>query len=175
MSSGQFFNFDLFQSIVKALYVASLCYGFVSDVKSLRIPNVVSLSVAALFFAHYFSAPASGAIAPHLIAAGGAFLFMFAVYAAGFMGAGDVKLIGALMLWAGVRDGPAFLLLMSLTGGLIAFVLLLARKVTLARPSTTRYIPSRRLRVWTRLGIFPYGTAICTAGLILMPAFFQPR
>ena len=153
---------------------ATLCYGGVSDIRHLRIPNAVSLIAIALFFLHYWLSPAAGGLAPHLWAFGIAFLVTFGLYAAGFMGAGDVKLISALMLWGGVRDGPDFLVVMALIGGLLAGLLLALRKAMAVWPAVKQYIPSRRVKAWARRGIFPYGIAICVAGLLFIPSFFAP-
>ncbi|MFZ0572412.1 MAG: prepilin peptidase [Rhodomicrobium sp.] len=159
------------QSVIEIIFAAALCYGFYSDVRRLQIPNAVSLIVLALFFFNYWLVP-SGTLTQHLLAGGIAFALTFGLYVASAMGAGDVKLISALMLWGGVKDGPAFLLIMTLIGGLFAGLLLAVRKSMAVWPSIHSYIPSRRLKAWARRGIFPYGVAICIAGLILMPSFF---
>jgi len=158
--------------MVETAYAAALCYGFISDVRSLKIPNAVCLGVLALFFLNYWLLTPQDGIAQHLIAGGAAFAVTFAIYAAGIMGAGDVKLISALMLWAGSRDGLAFLIVMTFIGGLMAGLLLILQKAMALWPAASRYIKPKRLKTWARLGIFPYGIAICAAGLILMPSFF---
>ncbi len=166
------FSPDVLNIIIKAIYAAALCYGCISDIKSLKIPNSVSGVVLVLFFVNYWLMDPQESIKQHIAVGGGAFVLTFALYALGYMGAGDVKLISALMLWAGPKDGLTFLVIMTMVGGLLAALLLIARKSMALWPSTYHYIPSRRLKSWAKLGIFPYGIAICTAGLILMPAFF---
>jgi prepilin peptidase CpaA len=158
--------------LLKILYAGALCYGCVSDIKSLKIPNAVFLAVLALFLLNYWFFAPSHDLTGHFLSAGLALLLGFVIYALGAMGAGDIKLIAALMLWAGTRDGLAFLFVMAMVGGLCAGVLLITRKLIAVWPSTYKYIPSRRLKNWATRGIFPYGIAICTAGLLLMPAFF---
>jgi prepilin peptidase CpaA len=160
------------QTILMVLYAGALFYGFASDVKSLKIPNAVSIAVLALFFLNYGLLGSPQDISKHLLTGGCALILGFVIYALGFMGAGDIKLIAALMLWAGPRDAYAFLVVMALIGGLFAALLLVTRKVIITWPSASRYIPSRRLKNWATRGIVPYGIAICTAGLILMPPFF---
>ena len=164
-----------FQFVIMIMYAAALCYGCASDVKGLKIPNAVSVIVLALFFLNWWIASPAEDLTKHLIIAGVALFLGFGIYVAGFMGAGDIKLITALMLWAGTRDGFAFLIAMTLIGGVFASLLLITRKSMAVWPSAESYIPSRRLRTWAQRGIFPYGIAICTAGLILMPAFFAAR
>ncbi len=162
------------QAGIKIVFAAALCYGCLSDIRRLRIPDAVSLTVIALFILNRLLEAGPGSLAPHLWVGGGAFLFTFGLYLAGLMGAGDVKLISALMLWGGTRDGPAFLIVMALIGGLIAALLLLLRLSMAAWPAIKPYIPSRRVKAWARRRIFPYGIAICVAGLLFIPAFFAP-
>ena len=161
-----------FQIVIKIMYAAALSYGLISDIKSLKIPNAVSVIVLALFFLNWWVAAPAEDLTKHLIVAGATLFLGFGIYVAGFMGAGDIKLITALMLWAGTRDGFDFLIVMTLIGGVFASLLLIARKSMAVWPSAQSYIPSRRMRMWAQRGIFPYGIAICTAGLLLMPSFF---
>jgi prepilin peptidase CpaA len=174
MHPAQFFDSETAQTIIKVMYAATLSYGCISDIKSLKIPNAVSVLVIALFFLNFSPVPIAG-LASHLYVAGGALLVGFGLYAAGIMGAGDIKLISALMLWAGPRDAVAFLIVMTFVGGLFAGLLLMARTAMIVWPRAHRYIPSRRLRTWAQRGIFPYGIAICTAGLLLTRSFFAPH
>ncbi len=132
--------------------------------------------ILALFLLNYLLlAEPSYGFKNHIIVAAVALFLSFGVYAAGFMGAGDVKLISVLMAWAGPSGAYAFLLVMTLAGGAFATLLLIVRKSMATWPSVRDYIPSRRIRTWAQRGIFPYGIAICTAGLVLMPSFFAQR
>ncbi len=157
---------------IMIMLAATLCYACITDIKHLRIPDTVPLTVVALFFLNYWLRGAPDGLAPHLWVGAAAFLVFFGVYLLGPFGGGDVKLIGALMLWAGVRDGPDFLTIMAFTGGIIAVLLLALRKAMAVWPGIKPYIPSRRLKAWARRGIFPYGVPICVAGLICIPLFF---
>ncbi|MGB9164629.1 MAG: prepilin peptidase [Rhodomicrobium sp.] len=161
-----------FQIIIKTLYAATLCYGCASDIKRLKIPNAVSVIVLALFLLNYLLFGPTDGLTKHIFVAGSALLLGFGIFAAGLMGAGDIKLISALMLWAGPQNGFVFLIIMTFAGGLFAGLLMITRTSMAVWPSAQNYIPSRRLRTWAQRGIFPYGIAICTAGLLLMPSFF---
>ncbi len=172
MQSITFLDFQTFQLIIKVSYAAVLFYGCVWDIRRLQIPNAVSLALLALFFVNYALLPWPERLAPHIGAGVVTFLLTFALYAGGLLGAGDVKLISVLMVWGGLKDGPAFLIIMTLIGGLLAGTLLILKQILTRWPAAYRYIPSRRLRNWAGRGIFPYGIAICIAGLILMPSYF---
>lgn len=73
-----------------------------------------------------------------------------AAFAAGLMGGGDVKLIGALALWFPPSVLFQFLLMMSLIGGGVAAAMLVQRK-----------LKSGEVEV-------PYGVAIAAAGLLAL-------
>jgi prepilin peptidase CpaA len=162
------------QAGAKIVLAAALCYGCISDIGRLRIPDSVWLIAIATFFFNYWLGAAPEGLAPHLWAGGIAFAFTFGIYLTGVLGAGDVKLISALALWAGLRDGMAFMIVMALIGGLLALLLLALRKSMARWPAIKPYIPSRRLKAWARRRIYPYGIAICLTGLIFIPTFFAP-
>ena len=83
---------------------------------------------------------------------------VFAAFAAafhfGWMGGGDVKMIGALALWLPLQPLMWMLVVMSLLGGVLTVVLLIDRAV---RPRTTP------IEV-------PYGVAIAIAALLVLRA-----
>lgn len=73
-------------------------------------------------------------------------------FAAGWMGGGDVKLIGALALWLPLGPFVTLLMVMSLAGGALTLLLLVER----------RWRPAERpLEI-------PYGVAIAFAGLLAL-------
>jgi len=163
------------QASAKIVLAAALCYGCISDIRRLRIPDSVWLIVIATFFFNYWlRGGAPEGLAPHLWAGAIAFALTYSVYLAGILSGGDVKLISALALWGGLRDGMAFMIVMALIGGLLALLLLALRKSMARWPAIEPYVPSRRLKAWARRRIYPYGIAICLAGLIFIPTFFAP-
>jgi prepilin peptidase CpaA len=174
MLSGAPSGIAALEAGIEIVFAVMLCYACVTDIRRLRIPDAVPLTVVALFFLNYWLRGAPDALAPHLWVGGTAFLLFLGLYLLGGFGAGDVKLIGALMLWAGARDGLDFLTVMAFTGGIIAVLLMALRKAMTVWPAVKAYIPSRRLKAWARRRIFPYGVPICVAGLICIPLFFAP-
>jgi prepilin peptidase CpaA len=163
---------DALTLLVKIAYASALCYGCVCDIRRLQIPNAVSLMLLMLFFFSHWAIGTPPELKQHILAALVVFLAMFGLALAGLIGGGDAKLIGALMLWGGVRDGPPFLIAMAFLGGGLALLLLVTQKALARWPALHRFIPSRRFKMWAQRGIFPYGIAICLAGLLMMPAFF---
>ena len=80
------------------------------------------------------------------------FLIFVAVFAAGWMGGGDVKLIGALALWLPPEALATMLVVMSIAGGAVTLVMLVEHRL-------------RRRGSGTAIEV-PYGIAIAAAGLI---------
>jgi prepilin peptidase CpaA len=137
-----------------------------SDVKSFRIPNLLVAAVACLGIARLIVI-GDPSVALYTVGASVPLLIVgFVLFAQGFVGAGDVKLITATALLVGYHDLPAFLLFMGICGALISLaVLVIQRYLPLyAGPRLAVLLPKARLAV-------PYGVAIATAGSVTL--FFQ--
>ena len=110
-----------------AAAAACALIGSVTDVKSRRIPNLIT--VPAFFFGlllHLFLGgwkQMLSSLAAGLICG----LIFLVFYIAGGMGAGDVKLITAVGCIAGISHIAYILVLTAITGGAMALVLALAR------------------------------------------------
>lgn len=76
-------------------------------------------------------------------------------FAAGMMGGGDVKLIGALALWLPLQPLLTMLIVMSIAGGVVTLVMMI----------------EHRLRRSDGVLEVPYGVAIAFAGLL---SFHEP-
>jgi prepilin peptidase CpaA len=104
---------------------AVLTFACISDVRSRRIPNVLTFSAIAC--ALVFHALTDGLSAAGWSLAGcflGAALF-FPMFALRGMGAGDVKLLAAVGAWLGPSQVAMVALAASLAGGVIAIVVAL--------------------------------------------------
>jgi prepilin peptidase CpaA len=91
----------------------------ITDLRSYRIPNTVSLAIAAGFPIFVLAGGAefrSGLFAGGLVFAIGVFL-----YSRDWMGGGDVKLLAALSLWAGTDLVLPMVVIITLTGGIMSF------------------------------------------------------
>jgi prepilin peptidase CpaA len=99
----------------------------ICDVRTRRIPNVLTLGAAGLAF--LFALVSQGADGLGLAVAGwltGAALF-FPFFALRGMGAGDVKLLAGLAAWFGPADAMWLAIFAAVAGGLFALVVALAR------------------------------------------------
>jgi prepilin peptidase CpaA len=106
-------------------YLIALLVGFgacVTDVRSRRIPNILTFGAAAAALAfHASSGQAAGLL--HSVEGWlvGAAIF-FVPFALGGLGAGDVKLLAALGAWVGPLDALWIGLYTGVAGGILALV-----------------------------------------------------
>jgi len=99
-----------------------------SDIASFRIPNAISLvllGLAPFFWWAIASHPnlAFSGIVPSLVTAAIVFAIGFGMFAAGLMGAGDVKLMAVLALWVGPAFAPRIFTLIVIAGGVVALII----------------------------------------------------
>lgn len=134
---------------------ACLLLACVADVTRFEIPD--SLSIAILLLAFGFGLLVPGfAWGAHLLALLAMFAIGLLLFALGWMGGGDVKLLVAAAAWTGLAGLPALLIGMALGGGLLALLLILTRMG--ARLAS---LPAERMpRVFQRDAPMPYAIAI---------------
>jgi prepilin peptidase CpaA len=123
----------------------------ISDLRSRTISNELNAAIALLAIPFWI---ATGlALWPDVPvqfgAAFGVFLIFAGLFAIGGMGGGDVKMIGAVMLWIPVPLFLPMLTIMAIAGGILSALMLIYMKL---RPS------DKPVEV-------PYGVAIAAAGL----------
>jgi prepilin peptidase CpaA len=101
----------------------------VIDLKSYRIPNLLGLSLVVCFFAialfHWSNINWFSHIGAALLTFGGGVV----LYSLRQMGAGDVKFLSALALWAGIYSLLPLLVWVSLCGFAAMVVILIARRL----------------------------------------------
>jgi len=123
----------------------------ISDLRSRTISNELNAAMALLSIPFWI---ASGLalwpdVAIQFGAAFAVFLVFVGLFAIGAMGGGDVKMIGAVMLWIPLPLFMPMLTIMAIGGGILSAIMLIHMKM---RPS------DKPVEV-------PYGVAIAAAGL----------
>ncbi len=97
-------------------------FACLCDLRTRRIPNTLTFGAAgAAVVFHLFT----GGVGGGALAVGGWFVgiaLMFGLYALGGLGAGDVKLLGALGAWLGPVGAAWVVLYTGISGGVIALV-----------------------------------------------------
>jgi prepilin peptidase CpaA len=147
----------LLLSCLLLLLVAAL-----HDVGVRTVPNGVSVLLAMLGAALRLR---EGNLAAGFVVGGAAFALATLAWRRGWMGGGDVKLIGAASLALRPSAVPDFLLAASLSGGVLA-LLYLALAQVMPRPAASRpaglFARMLRAEQWRvrRRGPLPYASAI---------------
>ena len=117
--------------------------GAVTDIRSRRIPNALTVAVALGGMAHAVMTTGLGGVGDSLLgcvilALPYVLLFLFAGG-----GAGDAKLMGAIGAWLGVQAGIVVLVCVAVVGGLFGLLRILAhrgRSSALARIAAALYV-----------------------------------
>ncbi len=157
----------MFTVLAITVFAGLLVYAACSDIARLIIPNWVSIALVASFPVFALS----HAMAPLQI--GGHLLFGFAVLVVGFglfaakiIGGGDAKLLAAAAVWTGYASFLPLIFWMALSGGLMALILMQARKWVPYVEGAPAFV--NKLLVHGS-GI-PYGVAIMVGGLMAIPS-----
>jgi prepilin peptidase CpaA len=152
-----------------ALYVFLLVMAALSDGSSLRIPNWLTLLLAAMFPAAALAFGHQVNWLSHVGAAAAAFAGAAVLFGFRLMGGGDVKLIAAVALWTGLGGLVPFLALTAVIGGMLA---LLQLSLRLPLVQATLLAVLHRLPVLAQRGArIPYGIPIAAAGILMIPSF----
>jgi prepilin peptidase CpaA len=163
------------QNIALAVFAVVMAAAAFEDFRRLVIPNLLPLALCAVWPLYFIYVAAAPSLLGALAAIGCAlavFVLGAVLFARGYLGGGDVKLLTAATLWAGPAGTPALLVLTGVLGGALAIFLLLpfgghvvnaARTVLGTAPSTERGMAAP----------VPYGVAIAAAAVIvtLSPSF----
>lgn len=151
-------------AFVVVCFFLAVAWAAIGDLRAFSIPNRLVLLVAGFYPAHVLASPVPVDWISALIVGALAFFVGWFLFARGFIGGGDVKLIAAVALWAGPQMIAPFVLLVLASGGVLAAVILLHAKVNLSNEGgLTRALAAP----------IPYGIAIAigsafVAGRLLM-------
>ncbi|GLQ06560.1 A24 family peptidase [Sneathiella chinensis] len=138
-------------------------YAAFSDFKAFHISNYISIALVALYPVAVLTAPVDVNWVAGLSVGAGAFVLGFGLFALGLFGGGDVKLISALCLWAGIDHLFSFLIYMALAGGLLV-VFVLGREAFRKSDEASGTRGGLRAALRARAPV-PYGVAIALGGL----------
>jgi prepilin peptidase CpaA len=143
-----------------------LALAAVLDLLTFRIPNKLTLGLAGAFL---LVAPFSGLGATgfgmHVAAGGLTLLVGMLLFAPGWIGGGDAKLLAAVSLWFGFEHLLEFTLLAAVLGGALGLAVLMYRR------SPVPAFPSQEwaVRLHDRKAGIPYGVALAGAALLIYP------
>ncbi len=161
------------QALALAAFTIVMAAAAFEDFRRFVIPNLLPLALCALWPFYFAAAPSLDGALSAIGCAVAVFLGGAVLFARGYMGGGDVKLLGAAALWAGPAGIPALLMLTCLFGGALALFLLIPPGRRLA--AAIRKImgqPEAQSERGLSMRV-PYGIAIAGAALIVtLPPYF---
>jgi prepilin peptidase CpaA len=157
----------ILQKTVAYVSMALLVVAAYSDLRTLRIPNLLVGAIAALGVIRLvlLADPLSAIYA--VVACTFVFIIGLLLFSFRLVGGGDVKLLAATVLLIRYRDLYDFFVWMGIAGALLSVVVILVHSYLplVAGPRLAAHLPKSRLSV-------PYGVAIALAGIWTL--LFQP-
>lgn len=158
----------LFYAIFAA-YAVLIAVAAIYDSSKYIIPNAITVGLVLLFIVATTLLPLDTAWLSHVGAAAAVFAVGLVAYKFNALGAGDIKMITAISLWAGFEFLPEFLLATAVAGGVVTLLLLLFRMlivmVTIENPTFRNWFSWPR--VLCQGEPVPYGVAIAAGAVFL--------
>jgi prepilin peptidase CpaA len=154
-------------AILFALLPGLMAYACFSDLFTMRISNRVCLFVLALFPVTALAVGmAPYVIGWHLLTGLAVLAVSFTLFAFGWVGGGDAKLVAASAVWFGAEQTLEYVALSCLLGGALTMAILYARSYPLPAGLAARpWIAHLHERT---TGI-PYGIALGISALAMLP------
>jgi prepilin peptidase CpaA len=155
---------DLIKTLVPLAFAGLVLAAALTDLATFTIPNWISVALAAAFV------PAALLAGVHLADIGwslalgvGVFILAAGMFALGWVGGGDAKLMASAALWVGLKGFLAYMAFTGLAGGALALGLLGLRSAWV-RPLAAAG-PAWTQRLATPGESAPYGVAIAIGAL----------
>lgn len=121
--------------IIIAATLALAGFAAWSDWNSLKIPNVIPVSLCVLFLSAIICQEFLlennvfySSLTSQLLAALAVFTVTAVLFSVNAIGAGDAKLLSALALWTGFQGLPSLIFWMAFFGGVLAFAAIVIRR-----------------------------------------------
>lgn len=153
--------------LVTLIFAVPLLLACYTDFDRMKIPNWVSLAMAAGFF---LTLPLTWAGLPtfgeHLTIGAIFFCAGFAMFAFGWLGGGDAKLMAAIALWLDWGSVANFIIYTTLVGAALGIALILSRKFM------PMFLQSNALVTKLHQGgkDMPYAFALAAGGFAIWPS-----
>jgi prepilin peptidase CpaA len=155
------------EAAVLTVLPGAVVFAAAMDIFTMKIPNRISVVLVLAFFPMALLAGLGRwEMAAHAGAGVLVLLVGFGLFAFGWFGGGDAKLMAAVGLWVGFDALPLYVLSVAVAAGLIAGAFATARSVPLPRFLLGQ---SWALRLHRQDGGIPCGVALATGALIVFP------
>jgi prepilin peptidase CpaA len=148
------------------IFPFAMAFAAATDLLTMKIPNWLSIGLCVAFVV---IAPLSGLSGQQMLMhlATGALVLIagIALFALGWMGGGDGKILAVASLWIGFDQLVTFLAYVAIAGGVLAVAILAYRRV----PAGALPLPGWAMRLHDPGEGIPYGLAIAAGALIVYP------
>lgn len=149
------------------IFPAVMAFAGAMDLLTMTIPNRISIGLTAAFLV---AAPLAG-LSLHdfgLHVASGLLVLTVGIgmFAMGWLGGGDAKLMSAAALWVGYENLLVYFTEVAVLGGVLAIAILAYRRI----PAAAFPCPEWALRLHQQGGGIPYGLAIAGGALWIYPS-----
>ena len=149
------------------IFPFAMAFAATTDVLTMTIPNRLTSGLCAAFFV---LAPVAGLgwqdVLSHMGAGSAMLLAGMLLFALGWLGGGDGKLLAVASLWLGFDQFVMFLAYVAAFGGALALAILAYRSA----PVSALPLPGWAARLHTKGEGMPYGVAIAAGALVVYPA-----
>ena len=158
----QFLSVD---NVIITVFLGLLALAAYFDVREYRIPNRLSLFIAALYPVHVVASAQPVDWVGGLVVAAIVLAVLLALYAFRAVGGGDVKLLTVTAMWAGPAAMAEFLVITTLAGGLLALLMISSARFGFAVGLAG--IGRRGPKSMVLKEALPYGVAIAAGGFFV--------
>ena len=155
-------------TIALPVFAAVMAIAAYEDFRRLVIPNLLPAILCVAWPVHFAAVPSLFGAMTAVGCALAVFIVGAALFARGFLGGGDVKLLTAATLWCGAAGTPSLLVLTGILGGVLTLFLLLPFGAQLAAAGRALLGPAAIATEHDTSISVPYGVAIAGAALIVV-------
>ena len=149
------------------LFATPQLMAALNDANAMKIPNRIPLIVLAAYFAMVpFTWAGMPMFIEHLTVGVVLFAVGFAMFAFGWMGGGDAKLLAATSFWFTWPDAFAYMVYTSLFGGALTLFIMLGRSYIPVRVFTSQWAQTM-FKDETKI---PYGLALAAGAIAVLPS-----
>jgi prepilin peptidase CpaA len=150
------------------IFPLAMSFAASMDLFTLTIPNRISVMLIASFAVIVIAvSPSWAVLSRHLIIAGVVLAVAISMWALGWLGGGDAKLLAASSLWIGPDLFVSYAVYVAMIGGLLALLLLRYRSIVVL-PSCLNQ-QRWALRLHEKNGGMPYGVALGASAMLIYP------
>ncbi|WP_409432514.1 prepilin peptidase [Litorimonas sp. RW-G-Af-16] len=151
--------------ILFLVFVACMLVAAFKDATTFTIPNWISLAIIAAFIAVVpFTWQGVGVLGEHVLVGLAFFAAGFTMFALGWLGGGDAKMMAATALWWTWPDAVTYIFSTTVVGLGLAVVIILGRNFIPVRVLTSPWTH----KIFKEEKNMPYGIALAAGGVITL-------